>query len=584
MAAPRKSAILVEKAANGELEAIANPEGVVKALQAEINRVKDPEKRKEYVKKLMEVTWFRRIMLTDVARMRDDIDGFSAFYWLVHGNPLPKHASRWIEHLYGAKGDGYEGSVVWCWRGSWKSTTIGVTFTAFRMGKNPELTNMVVMANDDSADKVTGAIAQIIENNPAWKWVFPFVEPDRDRGWGAEGYWVKDTRYTKEQWAMMNARVIDPSLVAGGYNSSRLIGKHPTGMLLIDDIHDEKNSDSERARQHVVKVMSDTILPMAVRDEGGRLMTWIVAIGTPWADDDALHYLRNTGVFAFLNIPVMRPAKEGRGVYCDGRNRNGAIFNDLMGWWHLEWPERFSIETLVSERAKAGMRGFARMFRMDLEAAKGEGLRYHSFPHEMIDLHWPMYGGADLAFTVKESVKVDPGRDKFSHAYGARHPLGKIVVVDGVIEQCTQGQAEVHLRKAQDMFPSWNYTLLEGDGLGETFFVSLVMRNPGLRVRMDKTKGKSKRYRQEQEMGPWLESGRVVISDADTPYLNALRKALDDFPDGNNDIRDGLYWLCRTMPDVLVQPNEEKIEQAGASGWMRVKPQHPAFAFAKTRR
>lgn len=580
MPPPRKTQILLEKAAAGEMEAIAQPEMVLKALRVEIERIKDPEKKRDYVKQLMEINWFRRMLLTDVARARDDADGFSAFYWLVHGNPLPGHAGRWVEHLYRSKEDKWEGSVLWCWRGSWKSTTIGVTFTAFRMGKKPELTNMVVMANDDSADKVTGAIAQIIESNPAWGWVFPFVKPDKERGWGAEGYWIKDTRYTKEQWAMLNAKTIDPSLVAGGYNSSRLIGKHPTGMLLIDDIHDEKNSDSERARQHVVKVMSDTILPMAVRDEQGKLLTWIVAIGTPWAEDDALHYLKNTGVFAFQSIPVMRPAKEGRGVYCDGRNRNGVVFQDIVGWWRLEWPERFSLETLVSERAKTGLRGFARMFRMDLEAAKCDGLKYYSFPHEQIDLKWPMYGGADLAFVVKDSAKEDPGRDKFSHAYGAKHPLGKIVVVDGTLEQCTQAVAEMHLQKAQDMFPRWNYTLLEGDGLGETFFVSLVMRNPGLRVRMDKTRGKSKRYRQEQEMGPWLESGKVVISDADTPYLNALRKALDDFPDGNNDIRDGLYWLCRTMPDVLAQPGEKQIEAATRDG-KPMRMRHPACAFGR---
>jgi len=122
------------------------------------------------------------------------------------------------------------------------------------------------------------------------------------------------------------------------------------------------------------------------------------------------------------------------------------------------------------------------------------------------------------------------------------------------------------LKKAQTLFgPRWKLTVLEGDGIGEQFYVSLVRRNPGLRVIMQKTHGKGKKYRQEWELGPWLENGTVMISDADTPYLNALRRALDDFPDGNNDIRDGLYWLCYAFPELLqVQRVEEALPSAFA--------------------
>jgi len=518
------------------------------------------DERIEVLKKrtLSELAATEKAILGKLAQGEDTPGGFAAFYELIHGNKLPEHAKRWIEHIYGAHDEGV-GALLWAWRGSWKSTTISVTFLAFRIGHNPERTNLVISANDDSADKVTAQIASIIEHSAEWKLAFGHIVPDKDRGYGAEGYFVKDTRMQYDEWAKKTSHRIDPSLLGAGINSSRLIGKHPSGVLLLDDIHDEKNSISDKERASVVRIVSDTILPMAIKDNE-RLQTWEVVVGTPWAEDDAYHYLRSTGQLNFLSMPVMDKAEEGEdgAVYIDGRNRDGIVFVDIVGWWRLRWPEKFGPGAIVRERATSALRGFARMYLLDLAAAKKAGLKYYMFPHEQIDTaKWPMYGGADLAFVMRSSGRHDPGRDFFSHSYGAKTPMGKLVVVDGVIEQCTQAQAEDHLKKPQDIFPMWRFSVLEGDGIGETFYTSLVMRNPQLRVSMMKTKGKGKRWRQEQEMGPWLENGQVMISDADTPYLNALRKALDDFPDGNNDIRDGLYWLCRATPDVLVVKQDE---------------------------
>jgi len=191
-----------------------------------------------------------------------NVAGFSAFYRLIHGNDLPAHARQWVEDIFrvcAAEEKLYEGVVLWAWRGSWKSTTISVTLTAFFVGHHPELTNLIIGANDDSAEKLAAAVARIIELHPAWQLVFPYVVPDKDKGWGAEGYSVWDSRMGKEAWTQKTSSTIDPTFLGAGYNSSRLIGKHPTGMLLIDDIHDEKNSISARERETVVRVVAETI-------------------------------------------------------------------------------------------------------------------------------------------------------------------------------------------------------------------------------------------------------------------------------------------------------------------------------------
>src|SRR3990167_3952323 len=65
-----------------------------------------------------------------LARQSDSPAGFAAFYEVVHGNKLPDHCREWVEQRYEAHKIG-KGSLDFAWRGSWKTTTLSVTFKAF---------------------------------------------------------------------------------------------------------------------------------------------------------------------------------------------------------------------------------------------------------------------------------------------------------------------------------------------------------------------------------------------------------------------------------------------------------------------
>lgn len=479
----------------------------------------------------------------------DSPAGYAAFYELLYGFKPPAHIMREIENIFYAHAEGV-GALTWAWRGSWKTVSISETFTAWRIGLEPHKTNVIISANDDSAEKITKAIATIIEFHPEWKRAFPNVVPDTGR-WSVEGFYVIDTNVPREQWVEKQAGVIDPTLVGGGYESSRLIGKHPSGVLCVDDIHDLKNSSSERERKLVVDTVTQTIIKTVITEKD-RLLTWVLAIGTPWTEDDAYHEMRQSGNYSFISIPAMQKSVEGKGVYIDGKHRNGAVFEDIIGWWELVWPERFGPASIIRARAD-GKAAFWQMIMLDIHTAKEGGLKYHSYPHDKIDQNWVAGGGCDFA-TLKADGKKDTGRDKFSLCFGVKTPVNQLVIVDGIIEQVTQARAESLMNAAQTRFRGWRGGIFEGDGAGEQFYMSYVSRNPGSLWRIEKTKGVPKTIRQERELGVWLENGTVLISDADTPYLNALRRALDDFPDGNNDIRDGAYWLCRIFPECLITP------------------------------
>lgn len=491
----------------------------------------------------------------------DSVEGYKAFYELLHGFTPPLHVVREIETIYKAHEEGI-GSVVFAWRGSWKSVSISVTFLAYRIGIEPHKTNMVVSANDDSAEKVTKAIAAIVEHHPAWKEVFPNVVPDTGR-WSVEGFSVLDNSVSREEWAKRQSGVIDPTLIGGGYKSSRLIGKHPSGVLDIDDIHDRDNASSERERKVVVDILVKTILKTVIK-ENDKMTTWLVAVGTPWALDDAYYTMKNTGQYEFISIPAMKKSVEGVGIYVDGKNRDGVIFDDIVGWWDFTFPQHFGVKTVIKERAD-GKQSFWQMIMLDLAASSSGKLRYYEYPHQDISYDNYTIGGVDP--TTFESAPEGNRNSHFALAYVSKLPQGGAIVVDGVLEQCSQLQAENYILAAQGKFSNWQYAAVENVSVGKVFLQTL-QRNASIRVIPSGLRGvtdgrvTSKRDRILQ-ISKWFENGTVKISSADTPFLNALRRLLDKFydldpkHDYSFDAGDAVFHALQNMPDIL------RVEEAG---------------------
>ena len=532
---------------------------------------------------------WRRELLPDSARTNDDPWGFADFYEVIHGERMPRHAFyEWVIPLYWAAGKISDedvilfysdapdysyivddikeqfldigqlarGIVIEAFRGSTKTTSITVTFCAFRIGHEPHRANLIVQVGDDSATNNTQQIADIIENTPGWKMVFPHVVPDPHQGWGAGGYEVKVTHDTKTGeeidytlWRELNTQRLDPTLLGVGYKSRQLIGKHPDGLLVIDDIHDENNTSSRREQEKVRVILTDTIFPTMTID------TWKVFIGTPWNENDTLHYVASTGEFLHVKTPVKRGEK-------------------------LTWPEKFTDEEIRKWERVSGKRGFARMYMLDLSFSKNRVFIYQLYPSSEIRFNWPMVGGVDYAGTMDEYTNKAGRNDYFAMAYSAKLPRGGAVCVDGVLEHCTQDQGETYVNRPQEIFPNWINSVVESDGAAEVF-IQTIKRNPGLRIIPMKTKGRGKGKRLEIEMAPWLENGTVRISDAETPFLNELRHELDTYPDcENDDALDALYWSLRAMPDVLVlRKDEEELPTPGVD--KRKQQLSPFVAFGR---
>jgi predicted phage terminase large subunit-like protein len=457
------------------------------------------------------------------AQAEDSPRAFDCFYNLVFGEIIPKHAlDEWIKPLYEAREEG-KGVVIEAFRGSTKTTTLTIAFTAWRIGKEPHKANLLIQVGDDTATDTTQQIADIIENNPGFRMVFPHVIPDRDRGWGAGGYEVKRDDIPYVKWRDMNAARRDPTLLGVSYKSRAVIGRHPDGVLIVDDIHDENNTSSERELATVRKILTGTIFPTITPE------TWKVFVGTPWVENDA-----STGEFVHIKTPVYRDTDDG-------------VF--------YTWLQKFDEAEVERQRNLAGSIEFARMFMLDLTASKQQFFKYMVMDNDKVNSSWPVVAGVDYAGVRENLFRKDTGdRDYFAIAYVAKLPGGGAVVMNGVLEKCSQAEAEGYVMRGQNMYPNYLNAIVESDGKGEDF-IQVIMRNPNMKVIPRKTGGKGKNTR-FTIMQPWLESGQVRISNADTPFLHELRKELDTYPLCRyDDALDALYYALIGIKDVLSVPS-----------------------------
>jgi hypothetical protein len=220
---------------------------------------------------------------------------------------IPLHAFAWVRWLYAARAEG-KGFVIEAFRGSSKTTSITVAFLAFRIGLNPHDSFLVIQATAAAAKQTCLEVADLIANNPGWHVAFPHVVPDKKLGWSMQhGYEIKrdDMDYTLWHQLCSETKGRDRTLIGLGYRSGHIVGLHPTGMLLADDIHNENNTRFVKEMDKAVAIITSNILPTLNPN------SWKVFIGTPWRQGDVLQYLKATETYAMVSTPIYTEVELG---------------------------------------------------------------------------------------------------------------------------------------------------------------------------------------------------------------------------------------------------------------------------------
>lgn len=479
------------------------------------------------------------------------LQSFRDWYWCLYGFELPPHAVKWAEAMiaeFDKPGEEIRGVLNKAFRGSAKSY-VQIAFALWLHGHFPEGSGLIAQDSDDNAKPTARFMSDTISSSVAWKECFPHVVPDEDRGWSLAGYNIKDTRVPYGEWIDRTTKDHGrhPSFNAVSIVTGA-IGSHPTLYLMLDDIHQQKNTASQAEKAAIRASLRADVLP--TMSKPGRKPFFAVSY-TPWSEDDAYaDPLERSGMFVQLFTPAFVYDESGD-VEFEGQKIK------------LTWPEGCSLKVLEGWRKLLGKREFGRMYACNLDVGKGEALKYYVFGKEAINFGWPMIGGADPTNVDKPAHTDQRNRSSFALAYVAKLPQGGAVVADGVLTPCSQIEAENYILSAQSKFVGWQFCAVEGTG-GGAGFIQTVRRNPKIKIVDSDLSGllkkegriRSKRDRIFREMAPWFENGVVRVSDDRTPFLDALRRGFDKFFELDDhdeawDALDSVYHALKAMPDVL---------------------------------
>lgn len=528
--------------------------------------------------------------LLSVAAQEDSVEGFAAFFELLHGPPLHSEGEKWIRNAYEAHKRSM-GLAQECHREAGKTTVFSKFFLAFRIGHEPEKTNAIIRITEKKGRITAAGVASIIENDPRWKQVFPNIVPDYKRGWGQEGYFVKRDDMDYDEWQKIRTEQPDePTFVGYGYESGSVIGSRFNGVIIVDDIQDENNTRSKTELAKVYKFVQETL--EYCRMQGA----WEIWNFTPWTLDDVYSWIKGTGQFIVSKSPVYIEADEDTegASYWEPMPLN-LEFPDagdipLSGKWYIRYdPIRWGWERIAEKYRRSGPIGFARMMLLDLEATKGMMMRdewLHKYPSENIENDWMTYIGVDYA----EDQDGMGGGDPFALAVGAVLPGGGLIApIDGYVGHLTKAQGLQKVVEYCNLYPNTQLVGVEAIGEGRGFYSDLMLMNdvhgrpiPLFKIAghtMTKRPGKpNNRY--TEWLAPRYQAGRIRVPSVQNEFVRQFIDQWLIYPNGaHDDILDAVYMLTLAAEGELA---DRTIRKHGTM--LDEKVTAPFSAFGKRRR
>lgn len=305
------------------------------------------------------------------------------FIWYVSGMKPAKHHLRWLDALSTS-----DFVNIIAPRGSAKTQTM-MYYMAWHAARDPLLTNLISSVSlEQSMDRLQ-MVREIIQYNENFHKVFPHIFVDEGRTNNKTQFTLWSDEYgSYEAYRIKVSQEGDlknPTFFAAGSGSASIIGKRISGIMLLDDPHDENNSATEESREKISTWFHRTVLPC--RLPGSKA----VVISTRWAETDLSGRLADktnmSGEFIWFTIDIPAWVEDPE-------------TNDLISYWPEWWP----ISRLQEERDSIGDIMFELMY---LNNARGLSLGH--FTLEMLNRDipaplpeiWEFIVSTDLAFTEK---------------------------------------------------------------------------------------------------------------------------------------------------------------------------------------
>lgn len=431
---------------------------------------------------------------------------FGMYCSYVHGRPLYRHQQEWAKELTKERAR----TLIVAPPESFKSSTMRM-YLEWCIGNNPDETCLLLMNTASQAQKQVAAISETLENNPKYRSVFPWIQPNPKRGWSHEVLFVR----------RKNESLPDPTLYGTGIDGPYQ-GAH-VGIISVDDPTDQQDVRSEATmgsqRDRLHGVLMDRL------NEGGS----IYAILTRWGEADLVRDFQDMGFHTIIN-PI-----EGN-----------------YPWGRLLCPEEFGDDRLRDIRQAKGGQMYQLTYMCDPSASEGAVLKRE---------WWRMYNVAPELTQVIHSWDLSTGKSELSD-YSAYLSVG--VAQDGYyILDAGRWRlgADSLMTKMKLLFeqsaPRARYLIVEDAGtsipivqlLQSRTTLPLVLVKPGTRDTVARVQGRVQAL---------IEAGRVWLPAA-APWLNDFLDETASLPGGAHDdwvdaLSQALEWLDKRSGDSQFFP------------------------------
>lgn len=404
---------------------------------------------------------------------------------------------------------------------SHNTTQLGVVRTVWELGRDPNLTFLIISNTAGMSEKIIRPIKDMIVSNARVHRVFPHLRPG--------------TKWTDS--AINVARPVERKdySVQGVGVGGNVLGSR-IDRIVFDDILDFENTLTKNMREQVIEWIKST--PMSRLTPDSR----VIAIGNAWHREDAMHWMASIEGWEFRKFPLLDP-------------QTG----------ECNWPARFTPERIAEIRARTGPREFGRMFlcepRDDAESRfrsewlvnacqRGAGLRMR---RQLVEIpeNCRVYTGVDLGVRTKNTsdptvfatvIAFDNGDYELINIEGGRWDTLEIV------------------RRASEHQQRYASTLIVEDNAAQFYLVD-ILRQSGLTLPIKNftTTAKAKRdpiygveaLANEMALNKWIiPSIDGTIAGAEPEVRKLLNNMLDYIPQAHTGDYLMAVWLARQAKRV----------------------------------
>jgi hypothetical protein len=205
----------------------------------------------------------------------------------VFGIEPADHHDVWIDALEGVERGEIKRLVVIAPPGHAKSTYHSIVFPTWYLARHYNESLIGVTTVHRLGTLYGDTIRSVIEEGGKFRAVFPDIEPWRERGWSADGFFLRGPVRRKRE-------AKDASMIFTGAGGP-LIGRRADGVI-VDDAVDEKTARAETALEARKLWMQRTVMSR-LKPDG-----WRIIAGTLWAEGDVVDTAMQSGEYVVVHM------------------------------------------------------------------------------------------------------------------------------------------------------------------------------------------------------------------------------------------------------------------------------------------